>query len=77
MQPLRELISKIRFGGETPSDYVFYYEDRKLNKLLELKFTDITRAENIFLVVMREKETYIPMHRVREVRKKGIVVWKR
>jgi uncharacterized protein (UPF0248 family) len=79
MQPLRELINKIKWDKkENPDDYVFYYEDRKLKKLLPLRFNNIEKIENIFMIVVKEnKETYIPMHRVKEVRKKDEVVWKR
>ena len=40
-------------------------------------FDEIKKIEGNFLLLDREEETYIPVHRIRKVKKKGKVVWKR
>lgn len=79
MITIKELLNKICYDSrEKPEDYVFYYFDRVENKLKELRYDEIKRIEGNFVVVERDgKEVEIPLHRVREVRKKGKVVWKR
>jgi uncharacterized protein (UPF0248 family) len=75
MQTIRELINKLKWDKkENPKEYVFYYLDKK--ELKQLKFEEIKRLDGTFLVV-GEDETYIPMHRVREVRMLGKLIWRR
>jgi uncharacterized protein (UPF0248 family) len=75
MQTIRELLNKIKWDKkENPAEYVFYYLDKK--ELQPLKFADIKRLDGTFLVV-GDDETYIPMHRIREARKKGKLIWRR
>ncbi len=79
MQPIHELINKIKWDeNENPSDYVIGYEDRILKKIIEIKFEEIKRIDEGFMAVDRgEEEAMIPLHRIRIVKKKGAVVWKR
>ncbi|MEM3127248.1 MAG: DUF504 domain-containing protein [Candidatus Woesearchaeota archaeon] len=79
MTTIKELINKIKYDKrEKPEDYVLYYFDRIQNKLIPLKYIDILRVEEDSMIVMKDgKETAIPLHRVREVRKKEEIVWKR
>ena len=75
----KELINKIKYDKrENPEDYMLYYYDRIEDKLKELKYTEIKRLEGNFMIVERDgEEVNIPLHRIKEVKKKGIVVWKR
>jgi uncharacterized protein (UPF0248 family) len=79
MQPIQDLINKIKWDeNEDPSEYVIGYEDRVLKKVIEIKYSDIKRIEDNFMVLDRDnEEVMIPLHRVRIVRKKDLVVWKR
>ena len=79
MQPIQDLINKIKWDkNEHPSEYAIGYEDRVLKKIIEIKFTDIKRIEDGFMVLERDnEEAMIPLHRVRTVKKKDLVVWKR
>ncbi|MFH1182095.1 MAG: DUF504 domain-containing protein [Candidatus Woesearchaeota archaeon] len=75
MQTIRELINKLKWDKkENPAEYVFYYLDKK--ELLPLQFKDIKRLDGTFLVV-GDDETYIPMHRIRRVEKKGRLIFER
>lgn len=77
MIPIKELINKIKWDKrENPEDYALWFLD--LDKLVEMKYTDIKNIDGNFMVVEKEgEEVEIPLHRIREVRKKGVVVWKR
>jgi uncharacterized protein (UPF0248 family) len=75
MQTIRELINRIKWDKkENPAEYVFYYLDKK--ELKPLKFSEIKRVEGTFLVV-GDDETYIPMHRIKRVEKKGKLIFER
>jgi len=77
MQPIKNLINKIKWDKrESPKDYSLIYID--LGKKKGLSYTDIKKLEGNFMIIERNNEkTEIPLHRIREVKKKGKVVWKR
>ena len=77
MQTILEFLNKIRWDKrENPEDYVLVYVD--LRKEKEISYSQIKRLEGNFMVLDREnEEVEIPIHRIREVRKKGKTVWKR
>jgi uncharacterized protein (UPF0248 family) len=77
MIPIKELINKITWDKrEKPEDYALWFLD--LDRLVEMPYVAIKRLDGNFMVVEKEgEEVEIPLHRVREVRKKGVVVWKR
>ena len=77
MQTIKDLINKIKWDKrENPEDYSLIYID--LGKKKELAYTDIKRLEGNFMIIERGgEETEIPLHRIREVKKKGKIVWKR
>ena len=76
--PIKDFLNKIRWSKEeNPSDYLIGYWDNIDKKVIFIRFNKIKKAEGNFLLLDREEETYIPMHRIREVRKKGNLVWKR
>ena len=78
MIPAKDLLNKIKWSKEeNPDDYSVGYWDNVDKKLIFIKFNEIKKIEGNFLELDREKETYIPMHRVREVKKRGKLVWRR
>ena len=78
MISIKNLLNKIKWSKEeNPEDYKIGYWDNKDKKLIFIKFNEIKKLEGNFLLLDREEETYIPMHRIREVKKKDIIVWKR
>jgi uncharacterized protein (UPF0248 family) len=79
MIPIQDILNRIKWDKkEYPAAYTLYYHDRVLDKLLELKYTDILRIEDNFMIVIREgKETAIPLHRVKIVKKNDAIIWQR
>ncbi|MBI5398306.1 DUF504 domain-containing protein [Candidatus Woesearchaeota archaeon] len=79
MQPIRELLSKIMWDpNENPELYSIFYLDRIKNKLAEVTFEDIISiSENFMLITHDDEQVDIPLHRVREVRCEGKLIWQR
>ena len=77
MQSIKDLINKIKWDKrENPKDYSLIYID--LNKKKELAYISIKRLEGNFMIIERNnEEVEIPLHRIREVKKKGKIIWKR
>lgn len=77
--PVNELLNKIKWSRkENPKDYLLFYYDRVENKLKEIGFEEILKVEEGFLSLRRGgKEVQIPLHRIKKVKKKGIIIWKR
>jgi len=77
MQTIKELINKIKWDKrENPEDYSLVYID--LGKRKELDYTEIRRLEGNFMVIEKDNEEIeIPLHRVKEVKKKDKIIWKR
>ena len=74
-----DLLNKIKWDKkENPEDYSIAYFERINNKKENLKYSEIKTIKGGFIVLnKKDKESYIPLHRIREVRKKGVVIWKR
>ena len=79
MKPVKEFLNKIKWDKrENPSDYEILCFDRVSRRLIKIPFTSIKKIEGSFMVVEKDgKDVEIPLHRIREFRKKGRVVWKR
>jgi uncharacterized protein (UPF0248 family) len=77
MITIKELINKIKWDKrEDPEDYALVYID--MNKKKEMEYSAIKRMEGNFMVIEKDnEEVEIPLHRVREVLKKGKIIWKR
>ena len=77
MISIKNLINKIKWDKrENPADYSLIYID--LGKRKELPYTEIKRLEGNFMIIEKQgEEVEIPLHRIREVKKKGKIVWKR
>ncbi len=79
MRPIKDLLNKIKWDKrENPEDYSLFYFDRISKELIKIDYTDIKSFEDNFIVVEKNnEESFIPMHRIKEVRKNNIIVWKR
>ena len=79
MIPILGLLNKIKWDKrEQPEEYIIFYFDRISKKLIKIKFKDIKRIEGNFMVLERNgEEVNIPLHRVREVKRLGKLIWKR
>ncbi|MCD4666529.1 DUF504 domain-containing protein [archaeon] len=74
-----DLLNKIKWDdNEIPEDYTLVYYDKVSNINKEIKLTDIKDIENLFIVLeVKGKEVNIPLHRIKEVKKEGKIIWKR
>jgi uncharacterized protein (UPF0248 family) len=77
MIPIKDLIDKIKWDDrENPDEYTLEYLD--FNVLKSIKYTDIKEIEGSFMIVEVDiRDTYIPLHRIKIVKKNGKVIWKR
>ena len=78
MEYILDLLNKIKWDdSENPEDYLILHYDRIKDINKELKFTKIKEINNLFLVTEKDdKEINIPLHRIREIRKKAKIIWK-
>lgn len=80
MQPIHELLNKIRWDLNFTGDFQIAYEDHANPELIrvsvrQMQFTDSRFA---FEIVSEEGIVIsIPMHRIREVYRDGNLIWKR
>jgi len=76
---ITDLLNKIKWDKrENPEEYEIFYLDRISKKLIGLPYTSIKRIEGSFMVVMRNgEEVEIPLHRIKQVKKKGKIIWSR
>ncbi|MFH0936585.1 MAG: DUF504 domain-containing protein [Candidatus Woesearchaeota archaeon] len=73
-----DLLNKIRWDPkENPKDYTIIYFDRMLEKRIEISFASIARVGTFMVIKQDNKDVHIPLHRIREVRKKGKIIWER
>jgi len=79
MISIKDLLNKVKWDKkEEPSDYTVVYEDKLEKKYKEIAYNKIKKIEGAFMVLDREgEEVNIPLHRVKQVRKNGMVVWNR
>ncbi len=79
MQYILDLLNKIKWDkNENPDDYLINYFDRISKKLIEIRFKDIKKIEDNFMILEKEnKDTNIPLHRIKQVKKLGKIIWKR
>lgn len=74
MIPIKQFLNKIKFSEKfNAKDITLYYKDRFSEKLIPLKFNSV-KIEDEFLIT---KDKSIPLHRIKEIRNKGILIWKR
>jgi uncharacterized protein (UPF0248 family) len=71
-----DLLNKIRWDEKVkPDEYTLVYFDRVAEKGFEVKFTAISREGNFFVVIRDGHKTMIPLHRIRQVKRQGKVIW--
>lgn len=70
-----EILNKIKYDKNlNKEEYFIYYLDNINKKLIEIKFNEIKEITRNF-ITLEDKE--IPLHRIREIRKKEKLIWKR
>ncbi len=75
MITIKDLLNKIRWDSkEDPEGYEIVYTDRVLKKEIRIRFKDVSKIEDEFIIV---NEAMIPLHRIVKVYKKNKLVWER
>lgn len=78
MMPIKDLLNKIKWDErETESEYEIGYFDRIANKLIFVDLMEVEVRDGVLIDWIDDREVTIPFHRIKEVKKKGVVVWKR
>lgn len=74
MISIKEFLNKIKWSGKfKPEELTVHYLDRIQNKLIEIDYKDL-KIKGDFIIL---EDTQIPLHRIKEIRKKGEIVWRR
>ncbi len=74
MLTIKQFLNKIKYSGKFETkNIVIYYYDRVLKTLIPINYNDF-KIDGEF-IIFKDKE--IPLHRIREIRKKGMIIWKR
>jgi uncharacterized protein (UPF0248 family) len=80
MQPLRELLDRIRWDAEFgQGQFALAYHDRVTHQDVVVPFTSIAvkSGGDSFSFEGDEGVAHIPLHRVHTVYKGGVVIWQR
>lgn len=73
-----DLLNKIRWDKNLkPEEYTIVYFDRIEEARFEVPFKSIARQGNFFVITKDGKETMIPLHRIRQVKRNGKLIWER
>lgn len=73
-----DLLNKIRWDKNLkPEEYMIIYFDRIAEKTFEVPFINISRKGNFFIINRNNQEIFIPLHRIRQVKRNGKVIWER
>ena len=78
MQPIHELLNRIRWDREFGrASFAIGYYDRVADKIIRVSFSEIVRVPGdtfSFQLIDREGQSHtIPLHRIREVYRDGVV----
>ena len=71
---IKDILNKIKYSIEDINKYKIYYYDRVLQKNLRFDFKEIKNINKSFIEVDGKD---IPLHRIREIRKDGKLIWER
>lgn len=77
MQTIKSLINQIKWDKHlNPEEYTIIFID--LGKEKTIAYTDIKRLDGNFMILHKDnKEVEIPLHRIRKVKRKDKLIWKR
>ena len=79
MISIKDLLNKIKWDKSLdPDEFLIGYEDRIENTIIEIPYSAIKKVEKNFIVIEKDlEEVDIPLHRIRVVKQKGKIIWKR
>ena len=79
METINQVLNKIKWdSNENPEEFSLGYLDRITNEIILIKYADIVRVEDVFFIIkVNSRETYIPLHRIKEILKNNVIIWQR
>ena len=74
-----ELLNKIKWDKNlNPDEYSLFYLDRIRKVLIKVRYIDIKRIEDNFMILEKDNEKVtIPLHRIRRVERNKKLIWER
>jgi len=74
-----DILNKIRWdSSESPEKTFIFYLDRISGKLVRVPFLSIKEIGKSFVTIEKDgKEVEIPIHRIKEIRRDGKLIWVR
>lgn len=78
MLTAKQMLDKIKWSNKfNPEAITLFYFDRKVNENIKVNFSEVKIEDNFIIIEKDSKITEIPLHRLREIRNKGVIIWKR
>jgi len=82
MIPIQDLLSRIRWDEEFhQGTFLIRYYDRMEDKLLEVSLQDLRFSDEdhfaVWIAAPDGELHQVPLHRIREVRRNGVLIWQR
>ncbi|MBS3171857.1 DUF504 domain-containing protein [Candidatus Woesearchaeota archaeon] len=78
MLTAKEMIDKIKWSNKfNPEDITLTYFDRILNENIIITYKEAKIEDNFIFIEKDNKISEIPLHRLREIKNKGIIIWSR
>ena len=78
MLTAKQMLDKIKWSKKFDQDNItISYFDRKLNENIALNYKEAIIEDNFIIIKKGNNLSEIPLHRLREIRNKGIIIWKR
>lgn len=74
-----DLLNKIKWDKNLNKDeFSIVYFDRINKNKIEINFNKIKKIEGNFMVIERnQEEVNIPLHRIKQIKQKGNIIWQR
>jgi uncharacterized protein (UPF0248 family) len=76
---VKDFLNKIKWDPNLKKEeFEIFYEDRILKKMIGIRFKDIKEINDGFILIKKEnEEVNIPLHRIKEIKKNGKIVWRK
>ena len=76
MAYIGDILNQIRLDKHSkPEEYVIVYFDRLDEQTYEVPLTALGRRGNFIVVAKHGKAYNVPLHRIRQIKHKGKVIW--
>ena len=74
-----DLLNKIKWDKNlNKDDFTIIYFDRINKNKIEVAFNKIKKIEGNFMIIeSNQEESNIPLHRIKQIKQKGNVIWQR